>query len=357
MEEIRLVVDVHAHLTPQRYKNALRTGQTWHGLDGVPGELGLGGFDRSVAERIADLDRDGVDLQLISPTAGFYQYANELATTKVIARECNDEIAETVSQHPTRFAGLATLPMQDPSSAIAELERAMAELKLKGAMISDHVAGRTYDEPEFLPFFQAAEAMGAIVFFHQGGDTVVNHRIRRFKLGNAVGNMTERALVFGALVFGGIMDSCPDLKVLLAHGGGYIAYGIARMDKVAGALEGNYQETGRLEPPFGPDPFSRLTRPPSDYLRRFSYDCCTYSGPALRYLIDAVGIDRVMLGTDAPAPMQLKDPVNWVMGLPELTAEEKTAILSTNPTAFLGLPARITSRATPRSGMTIRGRR
>lgn len=334
-----LVVDVHAHLTPERYKKAIRSGDTWHGLDAGPGELGRGGFDRTVNERIADMDADGIDMQLITPTAGFYQYANELTVTKLIARECNEEIAQVVDQHPTRFAGLATLPMQDPPSAIAELERVMGDLKLKGAMISDHVAGHTYDEPEFLPFFQAAEALGAIVFFHQGGDTVVNHRIRRYKLGNAVGNLAERTLVFGALVFGGVMDTCPDLKPLLAHGGGYTAFGIARMDKVAGALEGDYQKTGKLEPPFGPDPSARhtLRKPPSDYLNRFYYDCCTYSGPALRYLIDTVGIDRVMLGTDSPAPMQLKDSVNWVNGLPELTADEKSAILSINPVAFLGL--------------------
>lgn len=328
-------------MTPECYKKAIRAGETWHGLDAGPGELGSGGFDKTVAERIADMDTDGIDLQLITPTAGFYQYTNKLETTKLIARECNEEIAEIVEQHPTRFAGLATLPMQDPPSAIAELERAMGDLKLKGAMISDHVAGRTYDEPEFLPFFRAAEALGAIVFFHQGGDTVVNHRIRRYRLGNAIGNLAERTLVFGALVFGGVIDNCPDLKPLLAHGGGYTTFGIARMDKIAGALEGNYPKTGDLEPPFGPDPSAlyALTNPPSDYLSRFFYDCCTYSGRALRYLIDSVGIDRVMLGTDSPAPMLLKDSVNWVQRLAELTDDEKTAILSINPMTFLGLDA------------------
>ncbi len=328
------VIDMHAHVTPERYKKAIREQGEWHGLDAGPGELGLGGFDKSLTERLAEMDAIGVDMQLVTPTVGFYQYGNELEVTKRIARECNDEISEMVSEHPTRFAGLATLPMQDPPSAIAEMERAMGDLGLKGVIISDHVAGRTYDEPEFFPFFVAAEELGAILFFHQGGDTIVSQRIARYKLGNAVGNLTERALVYATLIFGGIMDRCPDLDPFLAHGGGYTAFGIARMDKVAGAMEGS---GGEMTPPFGASDGFAQALPPSAYLGRFHYDCCTYSGPALRYLIDTVGVDRVVLGTDYPAPMHLHEAVDWVNGLPQLTGEEKEAILVANPTAMLGL--------------------
>ncbi len=328
------VIDMHAHVTPERYKRAIREAGHWHGLDATAGELGLGGFDKSLSERLEEMDSLGVDMQLVTPTVGFYQYGNELETTKRIARECNDEISEMVEEHPTRFAGLATLPMQDPGSAIAELDRAINDLGLKGAIISDHVAGRTYDEPEFLPFFLAAEELGAILFFHQGGDTIVNQRIRRYKLGNAVGNLTERALVYATLVFGGIMDRCPALEPYLAHGGGYTAFGIARMDKVAGALE---SPDGGMTPPFGGGDGFTQELPPSAYLDRFHYDCCTYSGPALRYLIDTVGIDRVVLGTDYPAPMHLHDAVNWVNGLPQLTDSEKRSIVASNPTRLLGL--------------------
>jgi aminocarboxymuconate-semialdehyde decarboxylase len=271
---------------------------------------------------------------LITPTVGFYQYGNEPEVTRRIARECNDEIREMSEAHPNRFTGLATLPMQDPPSAIAEMQRAIRDLAFRGVIISDHVAGRTYDEPEFLPFFAAAEELGALVFFHQGGDTVVNHRIRRYKLGNAVGNLTERALVYGTLVFSGILDRFPDLQPYLAHGGGYTTFGISRMDKVAGALEGD-TESGFI-PPFGTGDGFTQALPPSDYLGRFIYDCCTYSGPALRYLIDSVGIDQVVLGSDYPAPMFLHDPVNWVNGLPELSETEKTAILSGNPGRVVG---------------------
>lgn len=339
------IIDVHTHASPERYKEAIRTEGSWHGLDERVGELHWPGFAKPLATRLEEMDAMGVDLHLVTPSVGFYQYENELETTKIVARECNDEIAWMVREHPDRFLGIGTLPMQDVRSAVTELERVMLELKLKGVIVSDHVLEHTYDEVEYLPFFEAAEQLGAIVFFHQRGDTCVNERIRRYSLGNSVGNLTERSLVFGTLVFGGIMDRFPDLKVLLGHGGGFLAFGIGRMDKTAGALEGGYPETG-LQPPFplkpSPNGFT-LSRAPSSYLEQFWYDCCTFSGPSLRLLIDTVGIDRVMLGTDYPAPMVQIDPVGWIEGLDCLTAEEKDAILRKNPARFLGLTTEVTT--------------
>jgi len=329
------VVDMHAHVTPERYKEAIRTDGQWYGLDASAGELDRGGFAKPIADRLVEMDAIGVDVQLVTPTIGFYQYENDLDVTKLIATECNNEIGEIVETHPGRFLGLGTLPMQDVPTAIAELERLVGDLGFKGAVINDHVAGRTYDDPVFLPFFAAAEDMGALLFFHQGGATCVTTRIDRYKLPNAVGNLTERALVYATLVFGGVMDRYPDLQALLAHGGGYTAYGIARMDKVAGALPGDFD--GEMHPPFPTDDGFAQQLPPSEYLDRFYYDCCTYSGPALRFLVDAVGIDRVVLGTDYPAPMFLHDPVNWVRGLPELSAAEAEEILVTNSNRILGI--------------------
>jgi aminocarboxymuconate-semialdehyde decarboxylase len=331
------VVDIHAHVTPDRYKEAIRSHGSWYGLGPEAGELNRPGFRLSIPERIAVMDRNGVDRQLITPTDGFFQYDNDLDTTARIAEECNQEIAEICDRYPTRFTGLGTVPMQDIPAAIAELTRCMKELDLKGVIVGDHVNNRNYDEPEFLPFFRAAEALGAILFFHRGDTTVVGARTRRYSLSNGIGNLTDRALTFANLVFGGVMDKCPKLKPLLAHGGGYVAFGIGRLDKIAGAFEGSYPD-GPLTPPF-PQPESqyKLKRPPSSYLSRFYYDCCTFDGRALRFLIDTVGIDRVMAGSDAPAPMELLDLANWVKGLTELTADEKDAILRRNAAEFLSL--------------------
>jgi aminocarboxymuconate-semialdehyde decarboxylase len=174
------------------------------------------------------------------------------------------------------------------------------------------------------------EAAGAAVFFHQCSATVVESRTERYGLPNTIGNLTERAITFGTLVFGGVMDEFPDLKICLGHAGGYTAFGVARMDKGwrAGAME---------DMPEFEDARSYLQKAPSEYLGRFYYDSCTYTEGTLRFLLDAVGSDRVVLGTDYPAPMILDDAVNWINGLQSLSAEEKSAILSQNPARLLGL--------------------
>ena len=336
------VIDTHAHIAPRRYREAIERDGSWHGLDHVVGELHRPeGFNKTLEERLAEMKATGIDRQLVTPSVGFYQYDKQLDHTITVARECNEDIAELVDAYPDRFSGLGTLPMQDVPAAIEELTRAVRELNLKGAIINDHVNGRTYDDPEFTPFFAAAESLGAILEFHQGGGgvsgigTVVGPRINRYSLPNGIGNLADRTITFAALVFGGVLDQFPGLKLQLAHGGGYTAFGVGRLDKVAGAFEGSYPD-GPLTPPFvQPDTQYKLDRPPSTYLRDFHYDCITYDGDALRYLIDKVGVEQVMLGTDYPAPMLLIDSVRWIEQLPQLEADEKDQILRGNPTAFV----------------------
>jgi aminocarboxymuconate-semialdehyde decarboxylase len=343
------VIDLHAHVTPQRFQAALRRKGSWHGLTSRTGELEVPGFRRTPDERLADMDALGVDVQVISPNAGFYQYGNDPVTTALIARECNDEIAEMCADHPERFAGFATLPMQDVRAAVTEMERVMLDLGFKGVMVNDHVNGRTFDERDFQPFWAAAEQLGAVVFFHQGSDTVVTTRIDRYHLDNSVGNLTERVLTFGALVGGGVIDRYPELKLLLGHAGGYTAFGVARMDRAWEAarelIDVGVDPAVALGGEFGAQ-LDFLTRegasgpaahPPSTYLRSFYYDSCTYTAATLRFLIDMVGIDRVVFGTDYPAPMVIADAVNWINRLEALTPDEKVAILSQNPARLVGL--------------------
>jgi aminocarboxymuconate-semialdehyde decarboxylase len=323
------VIDVHTHVTPRRFRDAVKDGGRWHTLTGAVGELEIPAFSMPPAERIADMDSLGVDVQVLSPNTGFYQYGLDPQITKAIARDCNRELAEAVHAFPERFTGLATVPMQDPSLAVAEMEHAMSEMGLRGVIINDQINGHTLDEPQFRPFWKAVEERGAVVFFHQGGSTVVEHRTTRYALPNTVGNLVERALTFGTLVFGGVIDRFPDLKICLGHAGGYTAFGIARMDKG--------WEAAALGLPEFEDARRYLRRPPSDYLDRFYYDSCTHSEATLRFLIDAVGVDQVVMGTDYPAPMILDDVVAWINGLPSLSAGEREAILCTNPGRMMGL--------------------
>ena len=153
--------------------------------------------------RIADMDSLGVDVQVLSTHSALYNYHLDLNVAVATSQEANDEVAEMVKGWPERFAGLATLPMQDVGSAVKELERSVQQLDLKGAMIDDKVNGKTFDDPAYLPLFKAAEQMGALIFFHQSGDTIVNSRIAKYHLPNTVGNLADRTLTFASLVFGG----------------------------------------------------------------------------------------------------------------------------------------------------------
>ena len=162
------------------------------------------------------MDSLGVDIHVLSPYSGFYNYQLDTAVAIATSQESNDEIHQMSKSWPDRFAGLATLPMQDVKAAITELERVMVQLGFKGAMINDQVNGRTLDEPEFLPFWKAAEQLGALILFHQAGETIVSARTKRYHLPNTIGNLADRAVTFASLVFGGVMDACPDLKICLA---------------------------------------------------------------------------------------------------------------------------------------------
>ena len=315
-------IDIHAHSTPQCFQQEVLQGRTWHGMTAAEGELHNPRNAWTPEQRIQDMDSIGVDVQIVSTNVAFYKYDQEVDTTVAIATDCNNEVNQMTVDYPDRLAGLATLPMQDIPSAIAELDRAVNQLGMKGAMINDHVNGRTFDDPHFLPFWKAAEQMGAVLLIHQALPTTVTPRLNSYHLPNTIGNLTDRAVTFATFVFGGVMDACPDLRICLAHGGGYTCYGAGRMDRGWKVR---------------PEARVNIQQPPSAYLNRFYYDCLTHSEPALRYLIDTVGIDRIVLGTDWPADMMIDWPVGWVMGLSSLTLEEKEAILWKNLVKLLDL--------------------
>ena len=180
-----------------------------------------------------------------------------------------------------------------------------------------------FHSPGFLPFFQEAERTGALVFLHQFGETIAARHNPRYRLPSTVGNLVERSIGFATLVLGGVMDKFPGLKVYLGHGGGYVSYGVGRMDRGWEAR---------------PEARVNTKQPPSTYLRRFYYDCDTQSEAALRFLIDTVGADRVMFGTDFPSPWGPSEfPVQWLNSMASVTPEEKELIFHKNVERLLGL--------------------
>jgi aminocarboxymuconate-semialdehyde decarboxylase len=273
-------------------------------------------------ERIADMNAQGVDMQVVSIHTPFFGHHLEPAQGLALAREVNDEIAEMTRRWPERFAGLATLPVQDVKAAIAELERAVTVLGLKGAELDTQVNGEQWDEPKFLPFFKAAEAMGAVLFFHpQPQHNFLMQRTPRDGLFNSLGVILDDAIVVAILIAGGVLEACPNLKACIAHGGGPACYAMGRLDR-------GWQ--GRPEA-------RRIPNPPSAYQRRLYYDTVVGSEKALRFLLDEVGADRVVLGSDWPFVPWHPSPVAWVQGLKSLTQDEKDRIVSRNLETLLGV--------------------
>lgn len=238
-------IDIHAHFVPQSMWKAIDAGSDWHGYRHEPGEgLGsvVGGGMRTgltsaklrytPEERLKDMDAQGVDVQVLSIHVPFTGYHLDAAQGRALAREFNDEVAATVRDHSTRFAGLATLPMQDVNSAIDELERAVTQLGLKGAELDTQVNGEQWDDPKFRPFFKAAEQMKAVLFYHpQPQNNFLVQRIKRHGLSNSLGVILDDAIVTAVLICGGVLDACPDLRVCIAHGGGPACYAMGRLDR------------------------------------------------------------------------------------------------------------------------------
>jgi aminocarboxymuconate-semialdehyde decarboxylase len=330
-------IDVHAHLVPSGVWEAAAGGRRdWYGYRHEPGD-GLGTFVAdgkrtgftspkvrfTPEERLADMDAQGVDVQVLSVHTPFFGYHLDAERGAALAREVNEEIAAMVKRWPDRFAGLATLPMQDPDAAIAELERAVTRLGLKGAELDTIVNGENWDAPRFRPFFKAAEAMGAVLFYHpQPQHNFLTPRTARYGLFNSLGVILEDAIVVAILILGGVLEACPRLKVCIAHGGGPACYAMGRLDR---GWQGNLEAR------------TSIPRAPSSYQRQLYYDTVVGSEAALRFMIDQVGIDRVVLGSDWPFVPWHPSPVTWVQGLASLTAEEKERILWRNLESLLGL--------------------
>lgn len=328
-------IDIHAHIAPGKAVQ-LKEGHDWHGFTKIQqgGRHLLARDSRRYGlhpnylwtpeERIANMDSLKVDVQVLSTWVGLYNYDLPAEVGTATSRDCNDYVAELSRQWPQRFAGLATLPMQDVNAAVTELERSVTQLGLKGAQINDHINGRTLEEPEFLPFWHAVEQLGALILFHQqGDDTIVKPRDNRgYGLDNAIGNLADRTVTFATLVFGGVMDKFPDLKICFAHGGGFTCFGAGRMDR-------GWQVRSQAR--------ASMAQPPSKYLGRFYYDCLTHSESVLRHMIDTVGVERIVLGSDWPYDMGIDQPVEWVNSLQSLTQEEKEAILWKNLEKLLGI--------------------
>ena len=326
-------IDIHSHLIPRCFWTAVADRGSWYGatLETVDGRRYIDtrdrragpvetNWDNDLEERIKEMDSLGVDMQVLSPAPYFFNYHLEIEDALAASRELNDEIAAAVRKYPDRFSGLATVPLQDVGSAVKELERAMGA-GLKGAEICTHVNGRNHDDPALFEFFAAAERSGAFLLFHPHAPAAADRTVSYY-LGNLVGNPLETTIAIASLIFGGVLDRLPALKLCFAHGGGYACYGIGRMDRGFAV-----RDESRL----------KISDPPSSYLRRLYFDCLTHSYTALDYLLETVTPDNVLMGSDYPFDMGYDSPAEWVLGAPNVSDSDKEKILGVNAARLLDI--------------------
>jgi aminocarboxymuconate-semialdehyde decarboxylase len=278
----------------------------------------------SVERRIADMDAMGVDVQAISPAPLQYYYSLEPELGRDAARMINDRIAAIAADHPDRIVGLANVPMQSPEFAVAELERAVKSLGLRGVEISTNVAGAELSEQRFRKFFAKAEALDVVVFLHPSGFSD-GRRLMDHYFTNVIGNPLDSTIAVSHLIFGGVLDAYPKLKVVVAHGGGYLAAYSGRIDHAHGVR---------------PDCRRCIEKPPTTYLKRLYFDTVVFTEHQLEYLVRLYGSDHIVLGTDYPYDMGMYDPVGFVEGAAELTDADKNAIVGGNAAQLLGIAAR-----------------
>lgn len=274
-----------------------------------------------VDRRLADMDEMGIDVQALSPVPLQYYYALEPDLGRTAARLINDEIAVVAAAHPDRFVGLGGLPMQSPDMAVAELERVVKELGFKGIELSTNVNGEELSHEKFRRIFAKAEELDILIFLHPNGFSD-GARLRDHYFINVIGNPLDSTVAVHHLIFDGVLDSYPKLKICVAHGGGYLPAYSGRIDHAHAARE---------------DCRRRIEEPPTSYLRRLYFDTVVFTEHQLEYLVGLYGSDHIVLGTDYPFDMGMDDPVGFVAGTTALTQGDKEAIVGANAARLLNI--------------------
>ncbi|MBI3370840.1 MAG: amidohydrolase [Betaproteobacteria bacterium] len=277
----------------------------------------------TIEVRLKDMDRMGIDIQAVSPAPNQCAYWAEPDFGLAISRMVNDRLAEIVATWPERFVALGTVPLQDAEMAVAELERCVKKLGLRGVEINPNVNGMDLSDPRLKldRFFAKVQELGVVIFMHPLGFTQ-GERLMDHYFNNVIGNPLETTVAVSHLIFDGVMERHPKLKVVLPHAGGYLAHYWARMDHAHRAR---------------PDCHTVIKKAPTSYLRRFYFDTITFDRDMLRHLIDKWGEDHVLLGTDYPYDMGEEDPVGLIESVPRLGRAEKDRIMGGNAARLLGI--------------------
>lgn len=327
-------IDLHTHILPREWPDLKQRygSDGWVRLEHGTGcarmmkggrcfrEVGPNTWDPQA--RLADCDRDGVRMQVLSTVPVMFSYWAKPAEALHLSRHLNDHIAGVCRDHPDRFAGLGTIPLQDPALAIGELERCINELGMPGVQIGSHVNGFNLDEPSLFDVFEAAAGLGAAVFVHPW-EMVGADRMGKYWMPWLVGMPAETTLAICSLIFGGVLDRLPDLRIAFAHGGGAFSFTLGRIE-----------QGFRMRPDLVA---VNDVENPRSYLGRLYFDSLVHDPEALRFLINAVGAEKVALGSDYPFPLGEQCPGALIESMADLAEPTRARLLSGTALEFLGL--------------------
>ncbi|MFL4969726.1 MAG: amidohydrolase family protein [Xanthobacteraceae bacterium] len=278
-----------------------------------------------VAERLKGMDAQGIDMEVLSINPFWYRKDRDLAAQ--IVKVQNEKLAELCASHPDRFAAFASLALQYPDLAVQQLETAVKQQGLRGAAIGGSVLGEDFSEARFHPVWAKAEELGAVLFIHPQSTPEL---AKRFKgngwLSNTIGNPLDTTIALQHLIFEGTLDRFPGLKIIAAHGGGYLPSYSARSDHACFVSPQNCNADIQLK------------KKPSEYLNQLYFDALVFTPQALRHLVAQVGATQIVLGSDHPIPWE-EHPVDHVFATTSLSDEEKIAILGGNAARLFGMSA------------------
>ena len=330
-------IDMHFHVVPPTFVEALRRGDlaaivesealkdrerlTFRAPPGIVVEpdISLRPHQYDARMLMNAMSSRRLDAAAVSSPPELFLYWATPELGARIARTMNDGMAQLARAHPDRFMPLATLPMQDPLLAARELEYAITSAGLYGAAVCTHVCGIVLDDAIFAPVFACAERLGVPIFLHPQNTGDIS-RMEDFHLWNVIGFPLETVVAGSRLIASGLFERHPRLNVVLAHGGGFFPYQLGRLDHAY-----------RVRP----SAFKGLPKPPSAYLENIYCDSLTHDGTALRFLIDCMGFDHVVLGTDYPFSMACDTPVEVVESL-ALPARQSAAVIGGTLSRLLG---------------------
>lgn len=270
--------------------------------------------------RIRDMDKAGIDIQVISAHLTHFCYWAPARKGLEVARIFNDRAAEIVAEHSDRFACIATVPLQSPKLAAKELIRAIG-LGHRGVEISSRTEDKELGDPALEPFWAAAAESGFPVYIHPHGFTSTE-RMQEYFLWNSIAQPLEEAMAMSSIIYSGLLDKFPKLKIVMAHGGGFLPYYAGRVDRAFAVR---------------PETRANIKREPSAYMKRFYYDTVIYNPDMLGFLAAKVGAGRILMGSDYPVFLKDPDPVGFVKKAKGLTAAQRQGILGGTAAKLLKL--------------------